>query len=69
MDSSDEVLLDQMQDAPDPIGGQFTDAVREKNSVILNHLVRRAYPNALWGKYFNALSAEDRAWAMANLSE
>jgi hypothetical protein len=69
MGAGDEVLLNLIQDAPDPIGSQFTDAVGEKNAVILNHLVHRAYPHALWGKYFNALPAEDRAWVMGNLNE
>jgi hypothetical protein len=69
MDSSDDVLLSQMQDASDPIGSEFTRVVREKNVAMLNHLVHRAYPNALWGKYFKALSTEEQAWVTANLSE
>ena len=57
--------LPDVQDAPDSAGRAFISAVRSHDAVTINHLMTRAYPSALWGKYLKQLSPEDRNWVMS----
>ena len=51
------------------LGTLLQEAITSRSEDSLKSLVIDQYPTVVWGKYFNQLSDEDRAWAMQAIKE